>query len=94
VLFVFTEFHPLKLLSVSGNGHLLTWGKGGPWLGYDCPSKEPSPRLVSGLDDVKVVQVSCGLKHTLGNKNYLNIQHISVDKIRVGRRETFQTSKR
>ncbi|KXJ19610.1 ultraviolet-B receptor UVR8 [Exaiptasia diaphana] len=50
---------------VCNNGQLLTWGKGGPWLGYDCLSKETSPRLVQGLDDIKVVQVSCGLKHTL-----------------------------
>ncbi|KAK3751866.1 hypothetical protein QZH41_009679, partial [Actinostola sp. cb2023] len=55
----------LHSVAVCSNGQLLTWGKGGPRLGYDCSSKETSPRLIQGLDDIKVVHVSCGLKHTL-----------------------------
>ncbi|XP_031563851.1 ultraviolet-B receptor UVR8-like isoform X2 [Actinia tenebrosa] len=56
------EFHSA---AICGNEDLLTWGKNGPRLGYECSSKETSPRLVKGLDDVKVTHVTCGLKHTL-----------------------------
>lgn len=50
------------------HGELYTWGKAGPHLGYEVKStKQTSPRLVEfAKGQVKVMQVSCGVSHTLG----------------------------
>jgi hypothetical protein len=56
----------------SDGGELFTWGKSGPHLGYELPdsvTKQLRPKKVDALAEQKVINVSCGESHTLGNKN-------------------------
>ena len=49
------------------NGELFTWGKAGPHLGYEVKStKQTSPRRVEFPKQDRIVQVACGVMHTLG----------------------------
>ena len=58
----------LKGAVYSDDGELYTWGKAGPHLGYEIKStKQTSPRRVEFKErQVKVIQVACGVGHTLG----------------------------
>ena len=59
------------LFSISDGGEMFTWGKSGPHLGYELPdsvTKQLRPKKVDALSEQKVINVSCGESHTLGNE--------------------------
>lgn len=57
------ENHSAALTDV---GQLFTWGRAGPYLGYEVvDNKQMRPRPVDALAQIRVVAVSCGRTHTL-----------------------------
>ena len=56
--------------SIIDNGELFTWGRAGPYLGYEVENsnKQLRPRRVTHLENHRVTQVACGCTHTLGKK--------------------------
>ena len=62
----------MYFIFTSDGGVLFTWGKRGPHLGYDLPdgvTKQLRPKKVDALAEHKIINVSCGESHTLGNEN-------------------------
>ena len=58
----------LMFCLLTDNGELFTWGRAGPYLGYEVESgnKQMRPRRVSQLEEHRVSQAACGCAHTLG----------------------------
>ena len=70
IYFIIEHLHFLS----QDNGELFTWGKAGAHLGYELPdeqTKQVRPKRVDALSDQRVIDVSCGIAHTLSESLYL-----------------------
>lgn len=70
-----------RVCFISDDGEMFTWGKAGPFLGYEAKgSKQTAPKRVDFPEPVKVVQVACGVSHTLGEwSDHVTVMWLSHD---------------
>lgn len=54
-------------VAICSEGNIFTWGSGlhGELGSGQVPQKSPIPRRITGLSDIKIIQVACGHYHTV-----------------------------
>ncbi|XP_063773158.1 probable E3 ubiquitin-protein ligase HERC6 isoform X2 [Pseudophryne corroboree] len=62
-------------VAICNEGNVFTWGEGthGQLGSGQFPQQTPSPRRITGLSDIKIIQISCGHYHTIALSEDSNV---------------------